>query len=43
VFAVVLPIVYIYFWIVVNNLRREFSRPAPQPMQMDPYPQTMYY
>ena len=43
VFAVILPIVYIYFWIVVNNLRREFSRPAPQPTAIAPYPQTMYY
>ena len=40
VFSLVLPIVYIYFWIVVNNLRREMSRPAPQP-PMAPYPQPM--
>ena len=43
VFAIVLPIVYIYFWIVVNNLRREFSRPAPAQVQMTTYPQTTYY
>ena len=42
VFSLVLPIVYIYFWIVVNNLRRELSRPAPQPQQMAAYPQPMY-
>jgi hypothetical protein len=41
VFSFVLPIVYIYFWIVVNNLRREFSRPAPLP-PMAAYPQPMY-
>jgi hypothetical protein len=41
VFSFILPIVYIYFWIVVNNLRREFSRPAPLP-PMAAYPQPMY-
>ena len=45
IISIAMPIVYLYFWIVVNNLRREFSRPQPQPSQFanPPPPTTNFY